>query len=195
MGGRVYLLAVHMEAGRRVRHYLGPEGEYVLGRVGHEFLGDAWLELTGTGPGPGHEPRSLIGAQAAHLLHRPLAGAVGDGSPPGVDVHPVAEGPPQPLRADPGARAVLIRSEDRAEALGQGDPALRTPLFGLSGGGQLLSHEDGFGVKRYLKKKGSYSGEGFPKCVEKWNYDEVVKLARGALAWSTLSARGGRAAG
>jgi len=55
VGGRVYLLAVHMEAGRRVRHYLGPEGEYVLGRVGHEFLGDAWLELTGPGPDPGRE--------------------------------------------------------------------------------------------------------------------------------------------
>ena len=53
VGGRVYLLAVHMEAGGRVRHYLGPEGEYVLGRVGHEFLGDAWLELTGPGPDPG----------------------------------------------------------------------------------------------------------------------------------------------
>ena len=71
VGGRVYLLAVHMEAGRRVRHYLGPEGEYVLGRVGHEFLGDAWLELTGPGPDPGREPRSLIGAQAARLLHHP----------------------------------------------------------------------------------------------------------------------------
>jgi hypothetical protein len=30
----------------------------------------------------------------------------------------VAEDPPQPLRADPGAQAALIRGEDRAEALG-----------------------------------------------------------------------------
>ena len=81
--------------------------------------------------------------------------------PPGVDLYPVAEGLPQPLRADPGAQTALIRGEDSAGALGQGDPALRTPLIGLSGGGQLLSHEDGFGVKRYLKKKGYYSGEGF----------------------------------
>jgi len=113
--------------------------------------------------------------------------------PPGVDLYPVAEGLPQPLRAYPGAQTALIRGEDSAGALGQGDPALGAPLFGLSGGSQLLSHEDGFGVERYLKKKGYYSGEGFPKYAEKWNHDEVVKLTRGALARSTLSARGGRA--
>jgi len=44
-----------------------------------------------------------------------------------------------------------------------------------------LYHDEGeFDMKRYLKKKGYYSGEGFPKYAEKWNHDEVVRKQLGA---------------
>ncbi len=105
VGGRVYLLAVHMEAGRRVRHYLGPEGEYILGRVGHEFLGDAWLELTGPGPDPGRELERRI----AYL--RQAARAVAEMARATADLE----------RAEEALEEVLEELRVRREATGRGE--------------------------------------------------------------------------